>query len=539
MAARFECDVIVVGLGPSGMMAAAFMLQRGWRVAVIERHAALYGLPRAGHVDHEIVRFMQELGVSQPFLDDAYPIGSYRWFNGQGDILLEMNWGGQSVSGFNSDYMMYQPVLEDCIQSVLDRHADRLTLLRSRDVTQFSQDAQGVTCKAVDWRLVDGVPVTNANDEVIVSGKYLLAADGARSGTREKLGIAREDLGFNEVWLDVDVRVLRPLPAMDPHQICDPKRPAFISPLGKRHHRFEWAILPGENPADFAQPDMAWKLLAGEKVGPEDVEIVRQQVYVFEARIAEQWQDDRIFLLGDAAHTMPPFMGQGACAGMRDAVNLSWKLDLVLAGRAPEAILASYQTEREPHARTWVELSMRTGEVSCTLDVEAAAQRDAMLLAGEAPPMPDFPDLTAGILDSRPEGDGHRLAGTLFPQREVSAGGRSGWIDDVIGTGFRLVTWDLDHDHLFSSEQQAFLASINTRHIALGQTGIGGQRVIDDSGFYRAWMAESGLVGLIVRPDHYIFGVAADAADLPWLVDSLRARIGNPAMANKLVSERA
>ena len=523
MTKQVECDVTVVGLGPSGMMAVAFLLQRGWRVAAIERHAGLYGLPRAGHVDHEIVRFLQELKEVDAFLEDAYPVSSYRWFNGKGQTLLEMNWGGQSVSGFNSDYMMYQPVLEDCLQAAIDRHGDRLSLLRGHEVSSVEQHDDGVSCRANPSH-VGNTHAPPDSEGTLVKSAYFLAGDGARSTIRQQLGIGRADLGFNEVWLDVDVRVLRPLPAMDPHQVCDPRRPIFISPLGKRHHRFEWAILPGEAPADFAKPETAWSLLALQGVGPDDVEIVRQQVYTFEARVAERWQQGRVFLIGDAAHTMPPFMGQGACSGMRDAVNLAWKLDLVLSGAASPAVLGSYQVEREPHTRTWIDLSIRTGEVSCTLDQEQADARDRMLLNGELPPMPPFPDLTSGLLDLRGTGRGQELVGTFFPQREVSWNGESGWIDDVVGTGFRVVTWNVEPSGMLDAAQIEFLSSIGARNVVLCSTAMG-ERVVDTSGYYERWFAEGGFDVLIVRPDHYIFGVAEDRAAVGPLVDTLRAQL--------------
>ncbi|WP_394833406.1 bifunctional 3-(3-hydroxy-phenyl)propionate/3-hydroxycinnamic acid hydroxylase [Pendulispora rubella] len=519
-----DCDVVVVGLGPSGLMVAAHLARRGVRVIAIERHEALYGLPRAGHVDHEIVRFLQEVGVEDKFLADAYPIQSYHWYNGQGQRLLEMNWGGVSDSGCNTDYMMYQPVLEDALVTALDRAKLPPRQLRGHQVNEVTQDADGVTVKAQRTR-PDGKGGFTLGDEIVtVRGKWLLAADGARSSIRERLGIERHDLGFNEPALVVDARVKRPLPLNDPFHVCDPKRPAFIGPLGKRHHRFELHILPGEDPAEFSRPEKAWELLAKQNIGPDDVEIVRQLVYVFEARVAKQWRDNRILLLGDAAHTMPPFMGQGACSGMRDSVNVAWKLEMVLRGIAPDTLLDSYQTEREPHTRTWIDISIQTGEVLCTRDLEQAAKRDALLLSGQAPPVPEFPGLTSGILDFGPKGERVAPVGSLFPQRAIVRDGQSGFFDDIAGRGFLVVTVDPEVAAKVGQPAREFLQRIDRGVVTISRTPAPGA-LVDLDGFYADWFAKHGVVAVIVRPDYYVYGVARNADAVDALVARLQAAL--------------
>jgi 3-(3-hydroxy-phenyl)propionate hydroxylase len=529
----FDCDVVIIGLGPTGLLAAALLGKRGHRVVTIEKHPAVYGLPRAGHVDHEIVRFLQELGEHEPFLADAFPISSYRWYSASRQILIEMQWGGTSPSGFNADYMMYQPVLEDCLVAGVEKTGERVRTMRGYAVVDTVQDENGVTV-SLQRCLPDGKGGVDNDGEIThLRAAYVLGADGAGSGTRERLGIAREDLGFNETWLDVDARVKRRLPAVDPHQICDPARPWFISPLGRRHHRFECAILPGESHAEFSKSDKAWELLATVGVGPDDIEIVRQQVYTFEARIAHQWRKGRILLLGDAAHTMPPFMGQGACSGMRDSVNVAWKLDLILRGLAPDSLLDSYQVEREPHTRTWVALSLLTWEVSCTLDVDKAAQRDAMFLTGEAPPMPPFPDLTAGLLDLNDQGEVAGVVGRPFPQRLVTVAGINGLFDDVGGRGFLIVSNTPGAREALDQSHHQALDDLDAKFITISAPRNGLDVVLDIDGFYMDWFAEQGFEAVVVRPDYYIYGVAKKLRDLPRLVDGLIAGLQGAARTDQ------
>ena len=517
-ATRDWFDFIVVGLGPSGLMASAYLAQKGYSVAAIERHEKLYGLPRAGHVDHEIVRYLQELGVADLFLEDAHPTGSYTWFNGHGQVLLNVPAAATSLSGFSSDYMMYQPTLDDALLHAIDGAHEAPTMFRGYQLTDLNQNSSGVTA-IIHRRIVDadGCGMLSGDPRELRGG-YLLAADGARSQVRERLGIAQNDLGFNETWLDVDTRLKRPIVNREPHQICDPRRPIYVGPLGRRHHRWEWAILPGENPADFTKPEKAWELLAEQDITTEDVEIVRQQVYTFEARLAKQWRLGRIFLVGDAAHSMPPFMGQGACSGMRDAVNLAWKLDLVIKGIAGDAILNTYQAEREPHTERWIDLSVQTGAVSCTLDPKQAAQRDALFLSGDAPPMPDFPILTTGILDV--DNDGRNgLIGTLFPQRMVSRGPEQGRFDDIVGRGFLLITnssalcppgWEGD----------ALLQHIGGR-VAVLSPDRHNSGFVDHTGYYTEWFEEHGIMAALTRPDFVIYGVARSQTEAVRLVAGL------------------
>jgi 2-polyprenyl-6-methoxyphenol hydroxylase-like FAD-dependent oxidoreductase len=362
-------------------------------------------------------------------------------------------------------------------------------------LSSFTQDAKHIaaTIKHSDGR-----------DET-VTARYLVGADGASSTVRRWLGIERTDLGFNEQWLDVDARMKRPLTFdFDCGQICDPARPITVLPLGKRHRRWEWALLPGETVSEMQRPETAWRLLGDLGLGPDDVEIVRQLVYTFEARTAEQWRRGRTFLIGDAAHTMPPFMGQGMCSGMRDAKNLVWKLDLVLRGLAPDALLDTFEEELRPYVTDWTVISLEAGRVPCITDPVAAAERDARFRAGFRPPLPEFPQVRHGVLADTPcagelslQG---RVDGELF-DRAFAAAGR--W--QVLSTAG-------DPRGVLSERQLAFLESLGVVFAEVG-------------GEYADHFAARGIEVSIARPDFYVFGTAATLAELGPLVDELAARL--------------
>jgi 2-polyprenyl-6-methoxyphenol hydroxylase-like FAD-dependent oxidoreductase len=504
-------DVVQVGLGPVGLTMAALTAQAGHSVAVIERHEGLYGLPRAGHIDHEIVRILQSLDCEGPVLADSYPTLDYVWVNGEGETLLEFDWGAKAVSGYNSDYMQYQPVLEDALASRV-RSEPGVEVLAGWEAVAFEERDDHVEVVIRKTMRVPGqARPAVTSEERVLRGRYLIGADGASSTVRRWLGIERTDLGFNEQWLDVDARMKRPLTFdFDCGQICDPARPITVLPLGKRHRRWEWALLPGETVEEMERPETAWRLLADLGLGPDDVEIVRQLVYTFEARTAEQWRRGRTFLIGDAAHTMPPFMGQGMCSGMRDAKNLAWKLSLVLRGLASDALLDTFEEELRPYVTDWTVISLEAGRVPCITDPVAAAERDARFRAGFRPPLPEFPQIRHGVLAETPcagelslQG---RVDGELF-DRAFDAAGR--W--QVLSTAG-------DPRSALTSAQIAFLESLGVVFAHVG-------------GEYAEHFAARGIAVSIARPDFYVFGTAPSPGDLGALVDDLAARLRVPVIA--------
>ena len=187
---------------------------------------------------------------------------------------------------------------------------------------------------------------------------------------------------------------------------------------GRTHRRWEFMLLPDEHPEDFADPARVWELLAP-WLGPEDAELTRYAVYEFRATVAETMRRDRSSWLATPLISMPPFLGQGLCSGIRDASNLAWKLDLALRGAAGGALLDSYTVERKPQCEWIVRLSMEMGRVSCVLDPAAAAERDATLRASETPPPMGLPGLTGGIVQAGSADGPGALAGTFAVQGTV------------------------------------------------------------------------------------------------------------------------
>ncbi|MEU9336524.1 bifunctional 3-(3-hydroxy-phenyl)propionate/3-hydroxycinnamic acid hydroxylase [Streptomyces sp. NPDC048290] len=506
-------DVVIIGYGPVGQATAALLGSKGHRVAVFERWPSLYGLARAGHVDHEIMRIFQSLGAAEAVERDAHLADQYVFRNGSGETLMAFDYGAKGVSGWRSDYIVYQPRVEDALHTAV-RACPTVTVHQGWEAIDVRQNAEGIEVDVREVEYDDHDERTGAGRPRTVRARYLVAADGANSAVRSALDIAWHDLGFRSTWLVVDLVPTGPMSFdFDNGQVCDPARPHCLFQLGKDHRRFEFAALPGEDPARLTEEKTAWELMARYDVTPANARIERQAVYTFGSCVAERWHSGRVFLVGDAAHLMPPFMGQGMCTGIRDAMNLTWRLDAVLTGRQDEELLTGYETERSPHAETLVRMSIAAGQVSCTFDPDIAAARDEAFRTGTAPPVDPFPALTTGLLAGRSD----RLSGRLAPQGRIRLGERTGLFDDVAGRGWVLLS-TRPVPGPADAPVRGHLDRIGLRTVVIDATA-------DVDGFYAAYFKAEDVTAILYRPDFYVFGSARHADDVPALLERLAAML--------------
>jgi 3-(3-hydroxy-phenyl)propionate hydroxylase len=353
-----------------------------------------------------------------------------------------------------------------------------------------------------------------------VTARYAIGCDGASSTVRELLGIEFEDLDFDEPWLVVDMLVDEMAAAKLPQvciQYCEPERPTTYLLGTPGHRRWEIMLLPGEDPRAMEAPDQVWRLLA-RWLSPSEAQLWRAASYRFHALVAREWRRGRVFLAGDAAHQQPPFIGQGMCQGVRDVANLAWKLRLALDGKAGDALLDTYAEERGAHVRRLTTAIKGIGRLICERDPAAARARDAKLLAeagGEVRTQPRqhlIPPIEGGFVSSDP----HPANGTLFPQPLVRQNGAEVLLDEIAGSGFRVVlAGDLAPP---SSEIGKLAAALGATIVRFDSAG-----GIQESGNVLAgWFAKHACTAAIVRPDHYVYGVAATTADLEHQLRTMR-----------------
>lgn len=527
-------DVIQIGYGPVGQTLASLLGQRGWNIAVFERHKRLYGLPRAGHFDHEIARIFQGIGAVDAFIDKAVAIEAYTWFNRDRQKLLSFETEGTAISGWHSGYMFYQPYVEAALDSAVAKH-NNVAVNFGWQAVALRQHKDFVEVTLTRYEK-DGAHGSEPETRTVRT-RYVVAADGANSATRQSLGIQLEDLGFQEQWLVVDVRLKTPLDVNaaeirknGSYQICDPARPMMSTMLSAEHKRFGFMRMPTDSDGHLEDPETVWSLIRP-WVTPDTADMIRSVVYQFRSTLACEWRKDRVLLAGDAVHLMPPFLGQGMCSGIRDVANLAWKLDLVLAAKVDDAILDSYQIERSPHVRAHIARSVHVGKISCTADTAQAAARDAALLAGEMPPPPAPLVLEQGLLQSgRNSSD---PIGSLGPQARIRLGQRTSLADNILGHGRWQLLCRKDPRSSLSMTTQNIIDDLNIACVWFGDGG-----AEDLEGVYKNWFNRYDIEAALVRPDFYVYGVAKTLSDIDALFIELRTSAAWIASAQRAPSRR-
>nr|ART36970.1 D141 [uncultured bacterium] len=476
-----KTDVLISGLGPVGAALAVYLGRLGISVMAIDRDTSVYPMPRAAHIDHETMRLLHLAGGAEAVSQASQPLSAYEFRSRDGSLLMGFKPGEvTTATGFPQSSMFHQPTLEHALRARLGEISGVSARL-GHALKSYSASDDGVVAE-----------IAGPDGAYGVETQYLVGCDGGQSAVRRIAGIELDDMGFDEPWLVIDARLKdgRERLTTIGLQHCDPRRPVTSVPMSPGRHRWEFMLRPGETPEEVVGDEFIDDLL-GPFVDPASVEIDRRAVYRFHAVIAKEWRKGRVMLAGDAAHQMPPFLGQGLCSGTRDAANLAWKLAAVLQGRADEALLDTYQAEREPHVRAITEMAVFIGKVVCMQNEKEAAARDRdMLSKPEGERFVVMPD-TIGLASGVQRGD--VLAGTIFPEPWLETGEGRKRLDDVAGLAPIL---------LFRDGGEAAASSFRAGGgfaMALSDPSL-----LDEGDRVKSTLADSEAV--LVRPDRYVFG---------------------------------
>jgi flavoprotein hydroxylase len=516
-----DADVLLVGYGPVGQVLSLLLAQRGWRVIVVEQWPTPYQMPRAVTFDGHAARIIAAAGAADVISQIGEPSADYVVENGTGQTLLRIGLRRAGRHGWPDSTSMYQPGLEAALAACGARQPS-LQVLRGHRVVGLAEHGPLVEVMTRD--------VSTEKDSVL-RARWVVGCDGANSCVRAHMGTTVRDFGFCIDWMACDVTPFRSSDFPPTNlQIADPVRPRVAVSAGHGHRRWEFMRLPGEPPEEFGTLANAWRRLAMFGVTPANATLDRHAVYTISARCADRWRAGRIIIAGDAAHQMPPFAGQGLCSGIRDAANLAWKLDLVLGGRQDGTLLDTYECERKTNVVRVIQLSVWLGSLICMAGQAEAAERDAVMLrsAGRRGDPPDIPDgLTSGLLHSEAGGMRAGYAGSLLPQARVTCDGRTGWFDEIAGSGFVLLARE-DPATLVDHDLRDFLRSLGTRFVQVVPpggipAGPGGRAFLDVGHEYLRWLESMRALGVLVRPDFYLFGIGRDRAGVAAMVAGLRA----------------
>ncbi|WP_246398006.1 bifunctional 3-(3-hydroxy-phenyl)propionate/3-hydroxycinnamic acid hydroxylase [Mycobacterium vicinigordonae] len=481
--------VVIVGAGPTGITAATLLAQLGVESLVLERWPGVYPQPRAVHLDDEIYRILARLGVADEFAAISRPTLGLRLLNKRFRVLAEFHRDtARSAHGYPQANMFDQPELETLLRANLARYPEA-ELRGNADVTHISEHSDRVQ-----------VTFTDRSDGRVhhVDAEYVLGCDGANSLVRAHIDTTMRDLRFQQRWLVVDVATDADLKQWDGvHQLCDPARAGTYMRIGESRYRWEFRLLPGEKAKDFGTLAALHPLIAAwtRSVPNRDLALLRVAEYTFRAQIADKWRRGNVFILGDAAHLTPPFIGQGMGAGLRDAMNLSWKIAGVHQRRLSAAALESYEQERKPHARKLIRLALGVGYAMTGGGRLGDVVRRVVL-----PRLPLIPGLREKVVDSatpalnrsalihksrRPG----QLAGTLCPNALLIDGKR---FDDLAGPGFAFIT-----RKPLADNEARLLHRHDIRHVRA-------------SGQLAEWLHRGRAQAALIRPDRTVLRAGRD-----------------------------
>jgi 3-(3-hydroxy-phenyl)propionate hydroxylase len=485
-----DYDVAIVGFGPTGATLANLLALRGLKVVVFERDKDVFVLPRAVHFDAECMRVFQTIGIADAMLPDLFVGPGMKFVNAQGELLID--WSrppGVGPHGWCASYKFHQPQLERTLRTQLAK--TQLADVRLRhEVFAIDEGDDHVRIRFED---------TAHGRLSHTTARYVVGCDGARSTVRRFIGTELADLKSHERWVVVDVLLDRERPDLGDFSIqyCDPERPITYTRGPHNRRRWEIMVMPGDDESQLGSSAWIWERLK-RWITPADARLERSAIYTFHSVIAQGWRRARLLIAGDAAHQTPPFMGQGMAAGIRDASNLAWKLADVIRGRMHDTLLDTYESERKPHVREFIETAVQLGTVIQATDLAAVESRDREMTAAMLKFKTPQPRLGVGYHDGA-------QGGHIAPQPCSADGTR---LDDTVGYHFVLVA-------------VAELAE----HAGTGLEAVGDQPVAimsADEGALRDWLASTGARAVLLRPDRYVYGVANDAAG----VDTLLERTG-------------
>ncbi len=498
-----QVDLVISGLGPTGVTLANLLGRRGWRILAVDAATDIYPLPRAITADQEVMRVLQEIGVAEEVLRDSATHPGADFLGVDGEVIRTFDPApAPYFLSWPPSWQFHQPHLEEQLRAALSELPNVETRLGVSVVGARNEENRVLV--ELD---ADGTKET-------VEARYVVGCDGARSTMRAVVQTTITDLGYDEWWVVVDTNLLRPteIPSRIT-QYCQPARPGtfIVGPATLR--RWEMKVLPEEDPQAFNDPTVMKAALSG-FVDVDALEILRIASYRFHAVVADKWRDGRIFLAGDAAHQTPPFLGQGLCAGVRDAFSLAWKLDAVAFHGWDESLLDTYMEERRPHVAQVVAFAKSFGEIIGELDIEAARERDHRLLEerrtkGDMLRHQAIPDLEGGLLSRDAKG-----SGSIFPQPWVQTPeGNIVRLDEELGNGFSIVGVGSGLALTAASLADA-AADLEATVACVAPADGNGTGLTEQGTLLQDRATKLGVTWFIVRPDRYVYATASSEAEV-------------------------
>ena len=432
-------DVIIVGMGPSGLVLSGILANYGIKVGIFERNKSTVTEPRAVSIDDESLRVLQSFSLHKAVLNNvSQNYGSY-YYDAKGKLFLKVEPNSRE-NGFYKRNAFDQPTFERTLRKHLEKQKN-IKIYFSHTLVSIKNEASRVMANFKDRK---GLKKS-------FLAEYLVGCDGGQSTVRDLIGGIMKGNSFNQNWLVVDIHKTSNF-FRHTEVYCNPKRSSITLPGPRGIRRYEFKLNDGESSEKLNENSIR-KLIAS--IGEDgNAKIRRSQVYQFHALISSKWKKKSVIIAGDAAHLSPPFAGQGMNSGIRDIGNLGWKLALAIKKPKTKAILETYFPERKEHCWALINLAIRMGKIMVpknrfssffTVSFFRLIKINKTLLnyVSQMKYRPK-PKISRGIIyfHGKNTRNDKKLIGTLFPQPLVAnIKGRESYLDDVLGNKFSLVCY--------------------------------------------------------------------------------------------------
>ena len=500
-------DIVIAGFGPVGQLCSNLLNKYGLSIAAIESSPDICSYPRVTSMDDEIQRIISSLGLWDGFSDNVSVPDFADLIFPNGKVLLRAPVTSTS-NGFPFVSTFNHPELERLLKKNLNS-INREDIFYGHQVINFKEDGE----------LID-LSIKNLQDNKLLrlKTKYLFACDGSESFIRSKLKIDLIDLKYNKEWLVVDIKLEDShLTEKVARYICDPERPTIFTTLMGGRVRLEFQLLAGENNKEIISENKHTKFIS-QLLDGKEYQIERFYFYRYRGNCANELRRKNIFILGDAAHQMPPFAGQGLSSGLRDAVNLCWKLASVIKNQFNKDILDTYETERIEEVKNSISSSIALGKL---IDSLSLAFKDNTPLDEAIPPEAreqaygkkslTKQSISRGLFSSLVKDNN---IGKVVPMTHFSNEVDNISIDDLLDFRFAVIS-SKDPKDLLNEESFILLKKLNVVFINVSKYK-----------FLNSKLEELLEIGdIIVRPDKIIYGISSNEITLQNLVDELLNRL--------------
>jgi 3-(3-hydroxy-phenyl)propionate hydroxylase len=507
-----RCDVIIVGAGPVGLHLGNTLGAAGLKVVILEALTALIDYPRGVGMDDESLRSFQAIGLVEQIRPHTTPFFAMRFVNGKGRMFASIE-PMTDEFGWPRRNAFIQPLIDRILADGLARYPN-VQLHFGQTVSGFVQDEHGVSVSVNDGK--------GAGRQL--RGSYLLGCDGGRSLIRKDLQIPFVGSTDPNRWIVVDIAD-DPMGLPNAYMHADPARPYASIALPHGIRRLEFMLFPGEGEDGEVPREVLNSMLARVIPEPERINLIRARIYTHNGRLAERFRGGRVLLAGDAAHIMPVWQGQGFNSGIRDALNLGWKVALAAKGICGDRLLDTYQAERREHAKAMIALSETAGKIIAMRNPLAVLLRDAFTyVANYLPPVKRYflemrfkpmPRYKTGAIYYGPKGfAAESPVGRMFIQPQVAlAEGWQGRLDDALGSGFALLSWGVNPLRWLDPDVRRLLDTLATKYcwvvpmtqLAYEAVRTGEVTVLGDVDMrLKQWFGRTPNSVVLLRPDRFV-----------------------------------